>query len=158
MLRDPCRAIWLAPVLFLLHVAEEAPGFVAWFNDLVAQGINPQLFAWANVVGFLITLSVAALLATSRDSVAALVAIAWLGFLMLGNSILHITATLVVGRYAPGVITSVLLYLPFFLWFWVRSIDRFGLRIATAVTVAMAGALPMLIHGYFIIFLGRRLV
>ena len=158
MLRDPCRAIWLAPIFFLLHVAEEAPGFVAWFNSLVAPGINPQLFAWANGVGFLITLSIAALLATSRDRVASLVAIAWLGFLMLGNSILHITATWVLGRYAPGVITSVLLYLPFFLWFWVRSIDRFGLRMPTAVVVAMVGALPMLIHGYFIVFLGRRLV
>lgn len=158
MRADPCRIILLAPVLFLLHVAEEAPGFVAWFNRLVPQGITFELFAWANAGGFLITLSIAVLLASSRDKAVALVTLAWLGFLMLGNSILHITATLALGRYAPGVITSVLLYVPFFVWFLVLSLERFQLRLATAVSVAALGAVPMLIHGYFIIFVGRRLV
>jgi hypothetical protein len=142
----------------LVHVAEEAPGFVDWFNGLVADGITFPLFAWVNAGGFLITLSVAMLLASSRDKPAALVAIAWLGFLMLGNSIVHITATLVLGRYAPGVVTSLLLYLPFFLWFLVISLDRFRLRLGTALLAAAAGALPMLVHGYFIIFEGQRLV
>ena len=157
-MRDPCRVILLAPVLLLLHVAEEAPGFVTWFNNLVADGITFQLFAWVNGAGFLITLFVAMLLAGSREKVAALLAIAWLGFLMLGNSMLHITATLALGRYAPGVITSVLLYLPFFLWFFARSLDHFRLRCTTAMAVAAVGALPMLIHGYFIVFEGRRLI
>jgi hypothetical protein len=142
----------------LVHVAEEAPGFVDWFNGLVADGITFPLFAWVNAGGFLITLSVAMLLASSRDKPAALVAIAWLGFLMLGNSIVHITATLVLGRYAPGVVTSLLLYLPFFLWFLVISLDRFRLRLGTALLAAAAGALPMLVHGYFTIFEGQRLV
>ncbi|MGH9463278.1 MAG: hypothetical protein ACRD1X_18895, partial [Vicinamibacteria bacterium] len=60
-MRDPCRVILLAPVLLLLHVAEEAPGFVTWLNNLVADGITFQRFAWVNGVGFLITLSVAIL-------------------------------------------------------------------------------------------------
>lgn len=158
MRADPCRIILLAPALFLLHVAEEAPGFVAWFNGLVPEGMNPQLFAWANAGGFLITLCVALVLATSRDKGAALLAIAWLGFVMLGNAVLHATATVVRASYAPGVITSVLLYLPFFFWFFWRSLDRFRIRLATGVTVALAGALPMLLHGYFILFEGRRLV
>ena len=158
MRADPCRVVLLAPVLLLLHVAEEAPGFVAWFNGLVADGITFQLFAWVNAAGFLITLSVAIVLASSREKAAALLAIAWLGFLMLGNSMLHIGATLALGRYAPGVITSLLLYLPFFLWFLALSLDRFQLRFANAMAAAAAGALPMLIHGYFIVFEGRRLV
>ena len=30
--KPAARLILLAPIIFVLHVIEEAPGFVAWFN------------------------------------------------------------------------------------------------------------------------------
>lgn len=157
MRSDPCRIVLLAPVLFLLHVAEEAPGFVTWFNGLVAEGITTELFAWVNAGGFVITLLFAVVLASSREKAGALLTIAWLGFLMLGNAILHITATVVHGRYTPGVLTSVVLYLPFFFWFFRLSLENFRMKPATAALAVLTGAAPMLIHGYLIVFEGRRL-
>jgi Protein of unknown function with HXXEE motif len=157
-LADPSRLVLLAPLIFLAHVAEEAPGFVSWFNSLVRPGISQQLFSWVNGFGFLITVAVTASLALSRDRSAALLAVAWLGFLMLGNAVLHVTATLALGRYSPGTATAVALYLPYFLWFLWLTVKRYDVGLAAAIGVSVAGALPMLIHGYFIIFEGRRIV
>jgi hypothetical protein len=39
-LDDPARLLLLAPLVFVLHVGEEAPGFVAWFNRLVDPDIS----------------------------------------------------------------------------------------------------------------------
>src|SRR5262249_33696424 len=50
------RLAFSLPVIFLLHVAEEAPRFVAWFNSLVARGITQPLFLTVNTVAFVITL------------------------------------------------------------------------------------------------------
>lgn len=34
--KPAAKLILLAPVIFILHVTEEGPGFVAWFNAHVA--------------------------------------------------------------------------------------------------------------------------
>lgn len=49
---DPARVILLAPAIFLLHVLEEAPRFVDWFNSLVQPHISQDNFLGVNVVCF----------------------------------------------------------------------------------------------------------
>jgi hypothetical protein len=49
------------PLVFAVHVAEEAPGFVAWFNALVTPGITRRSFLSVNATAFLITLAVSTL-------------------------------------------------------------------------------------------------
>lgn len=154
---DPSRLILAAPVIFILHVIEEAPGFVDWFNRLVPDGINQRMFITVNVWGLVITLFVTALLALLRDKITAYVAAGWLGTLMFGNAIFHIVATIAFQRYAPGVITATLLYLPFFVWFVVASMRRYRLAPLATSIVIVVGAAPMLLHGYRIVFEGRRL-
>ncbi len=154
---DPARLILAAPVIFVVHVIEEAPGFVEWFNSIVPQGINQQMFMTVNIWGLVITLLVTALFALVRDKVTAYIAVGWLGTLMFGNAIFHIVATLVFRKYAPGVVTATLLYLPFFTWFVVAAMKRYRLApLLTAIVIAV-GAAPMLLHGYRIVFEGRRL-
>ena len=93
------------PAVFLLHVAEEGPGFVPWFNSLAAPPISQRLFLSVNAVALLITLAVALFVVASRDRASALAGVAWVGFLMPANAAFHVVATVVHGRYCPGVIT-----------------------------------------------------
>ena len=155
---NPSRLILAAPVIFVAHVIEEAPAFVDWFNSLVkTHPINQQMFINVNVWGFFITLLVAALFAAARERVTAYIALCWLSAIMLANAIFHIAGTVAFKRYAPGVVTATLLYLPFFSWFLFLTLKRYQLsRLLTAVVIAV-GAAPMLLHGYRIVFEGRRL-
>ena len=57
----------------------------------------------------------------------------------------------------PGLVTAVLLYLPFYGWVITRTIELRRLPRGGVAAAALVGALPMLVHGYLIVFLGRRL-
>ena len=143
-------------LIFPLHVLEEGERFVAWFNALASPPITLPSFLAVNAAAFAITMLVVALAAFGDKRAALLAAIGWFGFLFLGNAILHITGTLAHGRYAPGTVTALLLYLPFFLRFaWLAA--RAGPPPALIAAVAALGAAPMLAHGWLIVFEGGRL-
>jgi len=147
----------LAPLIFLLHVAEEAPGFVDWFNSLVRPEITPSIFYSVTAAGFVITLIVSGVLAATQERGAATLMLAWLGFLMLANAIFHLVATVVHARYCPGVVTAAFFYLPYFAWFFSLSVRRLSVSPLIAVGAVLVGAAPMAVHGYLIVFRGARL-
>jgi len=151
------RLALVLPVIFLLHVLEEAPGFVEWFNSLVARGISQPLFLTVNLVAFLITVALAAMVAAAPGPGTGGALSVWVGFLMLANGLFHLVGTLVHGRYSPGVVTGTLLYLPVGI-LTVRAVAREAdVKPAAAILAACAGAIPMLAHGYLIVFRGSRL-
>lgn len=152
----PDRILLLAPIVFVAHVAEEAPGFVTWFNSLVQRGISQQLFLSVNVAAFVITTIVAVGAATMRQRSILLIALPWLSFLMLTNALFHIVGTLVHG-YSPGTVTATVLYLPYFSWFFWRLKQSSVANVLTLVIASFIGGLPMAIHGYLIVFEGSRL-
>ena len=145
------------PIVFILHVIEEAPGFVAWFNSLVARQISQQLFLAVNATAFVITVFVAVVVAVGRERVSAFVGVGWVGFLMLANGIFHLIGTLALGRYCPGVITGTLLYLPLSLLFMRAVVLELSVPPRVVLAVALLGGIPMYIHGYLIVFRGSRL-
>ena len=154
----PFRTLAIAlPAFFVLHVLEEAPGFVAWFNAHAEPDISTSLFLAVNVGGLLITLLVSAVAVNARGRATALIATAWVGFLMLANGLLHVTATIVDRAYAPGVVTSILFYLPFSALFIAAVAREFALPRATVAAVALIGGALMFIHGWLLIFEGSRL-
>ena len=59
--------------------------------------------------------------------------------------------------YMPGLVTALLLYLPFYAWLVVRIVQLRRLPRGAVVAAATIGALPMLVHGYLIVFRGSRL-
>jgi hypothetical protein len=145
------------PFVFALHVLEEAPGFVAWFNSLVEPDITEPLFMSVNLTGFVITLAVAAAAAMSREATVGVLAVAWVGFLMLANGLLHFVATFVHQRYAPGVVTGTLLYLPLSVLFIRAVVRECAVSWRVALLAAAVGGVPMYVHGYLIVFRGGRL-
>ena len=59
-------------------------------------------------------------------------------------------------RTSRGLVTAVLLYLPYYGWVVARVVQSRRLRRSAVAGVATAGALPMLVHGYLIVFEGGR--
>ncbi|MGH9368029.1 MAG: HXXEE domain-containing protein [Thermoanaerobaculia bacterium] len=151
------KLVLIAPVVFILHVLEEAPAFVAWFNSLVPRGITQSLLLTVNAVALTITLFLAVVVATSSDAASGLLLAAWVGFLMLANGLFHLVGTIVHGRYCPGVVTGALLYLPFGVLLLRRIIRDLKLQPLLVVAAAAVGAVPMLVHGYLIVFRASRL-
>jgi hypothetical protein len=151
------RLVLLLPIVFVAHVLEEAPGFVPWFNSVVSRGITQPLFLSVNVAAFLMTLFITLLAVVSPAPGTGVVLAAWVGFLVLANGLFHLVATVVLARYCPGVVTGTLLYLPLgfvLLRAVVRELHVSGSVVATA---AGLGAVPMLLHGFLIVFRGSRL-
>ena len=146
----------LAPVVFLLHVAEEAPGFVRWFNSHVGRGITSESFWQVNISALVITGIVAAIAWLDSSAVSAALATAWLAFLMGANALLHIGGAIVDRSYVPGLVTALVLYIPYFVLVFRRARKR-GVSVVLLTAVSTVSAIPMLVHGYRIIFLGTRL-
>ena len=151
---------WLAtalPIVFALHVAEEAPTFVQWFNAHVEPDITWRNFVTVTAIGFGITLLVAVPLAVSPGRVNGLFAVAWVGCVMFANAIFHIVAAIVDGGYAPGVATAALLYLPVSLLLFGAVRAQCVIPATTVAAVALVAGMPMVWHGWLIVFRGSRL-
>lgn len=151
------RALLLAPFIFVAHFLEESPTFVPWFNAHVSRGITPDLFWTVNATGLVITVVVAMASWVTRSEAALLLAVAWLSFLMLTNAIFHITGAVVDGRYVPGLVTAIVLYLPYCAWVARQVVRDRRLPPGLLVAAAVLGGAPMAVHGYRILFLGTRL-
>jgi hypothetical protein len=149
--------VLVAPLLFILHVVEEAPGFVAWFNDLVPRGITQELFLGVNAVAFTVTVLIVVLVLAAPDPLSGVALAAWVGFLMLANGAFHLVATAAHERYAPGVVTGTLLYLPYGVLVLRQVVRDLKVPPAAVIGSALAGAVPMLAHGFLIVFRGSRL-
>lgn len=151
------RIAILAPFIFVCHFLEEAPGFVEWFNSHVARGITSGLFWRVNISALVITLVVVGIEWFSRSAFSLTLVIAWLSFLMLANAIFHIAGGLVDRQYVPGLLTAVLLYIPYYLWLFVKALRSERVNSSALFVAAVLGSIPMLIHGYLIVVRGSRL-
>ncbi|MEX1185889.1 MAG: HXXEE domain-containing protein [Gemmatimonadaceae bacterium] len=151
------RLLLAAPLIFVAHVVEEAPGFVTWVNAHIDRDITQSDFWTVNVTGLLITLAIVLFHWMSRSRSSAFLALTWIGFVMAGNAVLHTAGAIVDKGYAPGVITALLLYVPFSALIITRVVRTRRLSPTAVATAVVIGALPMLAHGYMILFRGTRL-
>ncbi len=152
------RLLYLAPLVLLAHVMEEAPGLIAWMNRRFEVDLTMSYFVAMNAIGLLVTVVVAVPSVRSRNYFLALGLIAWLSFLMLANGVLHLTASLLFREYVPGTVTAGILYLPYFVAATVTVCRNFNVRPRAAILAATIGAVPMLAQGVSILTVGRRIV
>jgi hypothetical protein len=155
--RRGLRVMLIAPLVFVCHALEEAPRFVEWFNAHVERGITGELFWSVNLSALIITLIIAGIAWLLPSSLSLLAAITWLSFLMFANALFHLMATIVDGAYAPGVITAARFYLPYFTWVLIKIARSRQARWEPMLAAVILGAIPMLIHGYRIVFMRGRL-
>jgi hypothetical protein len=151
------RRLLLAPFVFVSHFLEESPRFVEWFNTHVARGITSGLFWRVNISALVITIAVVGIEWLSRSAFSLSLAIVWLSFLMFANAIFHLAGGVVDMQYVPGLATAILLYLPYYSWFFMTAVKSKRVKVIGLIVATMLGSLPMLIHGYLILFRGSRL-
>ena len=149
--------IILAPFIFTAHFLEESPRFVAWFNAHVHNGITSRLFWNVNISALVITLVVMVIELVEPSFFSAALIVFWFSFLMLANTIFHITGALVDRAYMPGLVTAIILYLPFYFLVVLRLLRKRRLNLRMIIVVAILGSTLMLVHGYLIVFRGSRL-
>lgn len=141
----------LAPLVFLAHVVEEAPGLIAWMNRRFELNLTMRYFVAMSAIGLLVTVVLAVPRLDSRNHFRAIGLIAWLSFLMLANGVVHLAASLLFREYVPGTVTAGILYLPYFVAATVTICRNVGVRPGAAVLAATIGALPMLVQGISIL-------
>ena len=151
------RAVLFAPLVFVAHFLEESPGFVPWFNAHVTRGITADLFWTVNATALVITVLVTAVFWSTETTAAVVLVAAWLSFLMLTNAVLHVTGAIVDRGYVPGLVTAILLYLPYCGWVAWQLVRHRRVAPGLLAAAAVLGAIPMAVHGYRILFLGTRL-
>ena len=151
------RALRFAPVVFVAHVLEEGPHFVPWFNAHVARGITADLFWTVNATALVITILATGSVRVAGSTATVVIAVAWLSFLMLTNAMFHVAGAVVDRGYVPGLVTAMLLYLPYCGWVAVQAVRGRYVAPALLAVAAALGAIPMAVHGYRILFLGTRL-
>ena len=107
--------IWAMPVSFFLHAAEEfffPGGFIAWFHRYRPKcaGTKTSHYAVINGLGFLLILAVAFKLSVSHSGYGGLLII--FGMLSCNGIFTHLLGAARTRSYSPGMVTSVVLYLP----------------------------------------------
>ncbi len=156
--RDPKKVILLAPLVFLLHVLEEYRSVVSWVNSVLKQGsMSQSLFIAATFLVLFCVILVTIILNKMDSTVPAFIALVLLSSVMLANGIFHIIASAMVDTNPPGVITSIFLLLPFFIWFTWVVMKRYKIRLLYLLLAVLWGSVPMVIHGYFLLFRGRHI-
>jgi len=150
------RILLFAPIVFICHFAEEAPGFVNWFNAHVSQGITARLFFQVNLSALIITVLVIGIYWYIRPAL--VIVVTWLSFLMLANAFLHIAGALIDRGYVPGLVTAVILYLPYYSWLCLNIFKSRRIRLPAFIFAVVFGSVPMLLHGYLILFRASRLL
>ena len=123
--------ILLTPIVFLVHDTEEMATVARWtreHGDVIpafARGLLPidtGQFAAAFALLFVILSAVSFLAA--RKPVGGIAVRVWLVLLaaLTANGITHPAQALVVGGYVPGVVTAVLVVIPFGVLAWRRAL------------------------------------
>lgn len=134
---------WIFPVTYLLHIAEEYyvdDGYPAYLLRLRGLQISTFLFLAAQGVGMVLMIA-GILLAHRFNFRNTLIVI--LGAVVLVNGITHTVTSLAYWHYGPGLVTSILIWIPIgvatlFHFKGSMSDRRFWLAIAIGVAINAA--------------------
>jgi hypothetical protein len=151
----PRKLLLLPPILFGLHVLEEAPGYVQWFNSVAQPPIPAEGFGRGQIAPLAEAAVLAGLAFWTGKRWAAVLLYIWSIHFFFANGVYHLIATIVLRSWSPGLVTGTLLYLPFFAWL-TRHLRRSGVEAwALLLIVALLG-LPMYLQTYMVAFRHAR--
>lgn len=110
------KAIWLFPIAFTLHVAEEICCFTAWAQKYASPGFTFDSYLKIHITGIVVSFLTAFILSKYPKKVLAFPLFAFVIIpAIFWNMFFHVGATVYFGSYCPGVVTAVLIYIPLFL-------------------------------------------
>jgi hypothetical protein len=119
------HAIWLFPVAYALHVAEEYPRFVRWAQQHASPAYTLREYRRVHAFGGLSSLAIATFLFFFPESVFVILAFEFaIAPGLLCNALFHSGASIVTRSYCPGVVSALVVYIPVFVTISVAAIRR----------------------------------
>jgi len=122
------RLLWLVPIFFMLHNMEEAPFMERWSKrlpfkfhpiDSTRQVVIAMIFL--SLGGFLVTYLGVEYLANQTGY---LIVLGIQAILLFNAFVPHIAATMRFRLYSPGVVTAILITLPFSFYLFRRALNE----------------------------------
>jgi hypothetical protein len=109
------EAVWLFPIAFTLHVAEESPRFTTWARIHASAQFTMREYVKIHIAGIISAVFFAALMSRFPNRSLIFLFFAFVfGPALFFNTIFHVGATVVTRTYCPGLITALTLYMPVF--------------------------------------------
>jgi hypothetical protein len=153
--------LWLVPIFFAIHNLEEAPFMESWSKHLPLK-IHPTVttrqftiaVTFLTIVAFLVTYIGVEYL---HNSTGFLIVLGIQAILLFNAFIPHIATTIRFRLYSPGVVTALLLTLPFSFYLFSRGLNE---RILTWTQFwILLGIAPfaMVIFAYLSLQIGQAL-
>jgi hypothetical protein len=122
------QLLWLVPIFLTIHNIEEAPFMASWFKRLPMKlplTITTRQFVIAvtfiTLAGFVLTYFGVEYLANQTGY---LLVLGMQAILLFNAFVPHIATTIRFRMYSPGVITAVLIMLPFSFYLFRRAFDE----------------------------------
>ncbi|HEU0122175.1 MAG TPA: HXXEE domain-containing protein [Bryobacteraceae bacterium] len=147
--------VLLAPLVFAAHVAEEAPGYVRWFNGVAWPPIPESGFLEAQIT----PLAAAAVLAAGAAWIpgrwSLVILLSWATHFFFANAIFHIATSAATRSFSPGLVTGTVFYLPFY-WWLLGEGRRRAVPAWTEVLVIFLAGLPAYLQTWIVASAGRR--
>ncbi len=122
------RLLWLVPVFFTLHNLEEAPFMENWSKRLPLK-IHPTVtrrqfviaVMFLTLAGFILTYFA---LGYSANQTGDLIVLGIQAILLFNAFVPHIASTIRFRMYSPGVVTAILITLPFSFYLFRRALTE----------------------------------
>ncbi|HEU4744273.1 MAG TPA: HXXEE domain-containing protein [Anaerolineales bacterium] len=122
------RLLWLVPVFLTIHNMEEAPFMESWYKRLPLKlplAITKRQFMIAvifiTLAGFVVTYFGVEYLANRTGY---LIVLGMQAMLLFNAFVPHIATTIRFRMYSPGVVTAMLIMLPFSFYLFRRAFDE----------------------------------
>lgn len=137
------RLLWLVPIILAIHNVEEAPFMEGWSKRLPLE-IHPTVttrqfviaVTFLTIAGFVLTYFGVEYLANQTGT---LMVLGIQAILLFNTFVPHLAATLRFRMYSPGVVTAILITLPFSLYLFRRALheniitwNQFGMLLGIA--------------------------
>jgi hypothetical protein len=106
--------LWLVPIVYGIHIMEEAPRFVRWtkrYPWLFTSRFDTRKFIVGNILFMTYVIGSVSLALASPSPWTLILGLSTASWIC-ANFLLHALTTLVSGIYSPGVVTAGALYVP----------------------------------------------
>jgi len=142
------QLLWLIPVLFAIHNLEEAPGMEKWNKRIPSRYSQPVTTCQFSLAVTLLTLLVlvVTILAVNypANRLFYLLIFEFQAIILLNVFVPHVLTTVRFKMYSPGLVSGIVLSLPFSIYFFHRALEGKYLS-GTGLLVMFLLAPPLMI-------------
>ena len=153
------QLLWLVPISFALHNLEEAPGMARWSHQIPARvhpPVTTRQFAIAvallSGLCFVVTFVVTA---NPQNRLGISILLGFQTAMVLNAFIPHLAATVWFRMYTPGVVTGILVNVPFGVYLIRRAFAENQVELNAFVIASVVAALTMIVLAALSLQIGK---